>query len=95
MPKSKASRGLIDKVVEDVRKVYGKGVIARASEASSLHIRRVPTGIFSLDVGTKGGLPCGRVTIVWGPKSAGKSFLALSMCRNVLESDPRSVVYVD
>jgi recombination protein RecA len=36
-------------------------------------VERVPTGCFELDLATGGGLPKGRVSIVYGPESSGKT----------------------
>lgn len=40
---------------------------------------RVPTGIFSLDVATGGGIPFARSTLVHGPESSGKTALVLKL----------------
>lgn len=36
-------------------------------------VKRIPTGIFEFDYHTGGGFPCGRMSIVYGPESSGKS----------------------
>jgi len=57
-----------------VRKKYGDGTLVPLSDFPSL--KRIPTGIFALDVGLGGGIPLGRTTLIWGNRSAGKSTLS-------------------
>ncbi|HUU59116.1 MAG TPA: hypothetical protein VMZ50_06200, partial [Phycisphaerae bacterium] len=45
-------------------------------------IRRIPTGIFVVDYATGGGVPVGRMTMVYGQKSSGKSSLLAKLAAN-------------
>lgn len=66
----------IEKLKKEINKKYGTGTITTASKAVAVKVKRIPSGSFALDCETGGGYPKGRITIIAGPFSAGKSFLA-------------------
>jgi recombination protein RecA len=66
----------IEKLKKDINKKYGQGTITTASKALAVNVKRIPTGSFALDCETGGGYPKGRITIIAGMPSTGKSFLA-------------------
>lgn len=51
-------------------------------------VPRIPTGIFELDLGLGGGVPCGRITEIFGPEGSGKTNLALAVIREAQRVDP-------
>lgn len=57
----------------------------------SIHIKdRISTGIFPFDLATGGGFPQGKVSIIYGPESSGKTTLAykaIAYVQKVLEQD--------
>lgn len=64
-------------------------LLARASENKYQTAPRIPTGIFNLDWALRGGLPQGRLSLVWGAKGSFKTSLYLrgiasaqKMCAN-------------
>lgn len=60
------------------------------------YLERLQTGIAGLDYILGGGLPVGRVIQIWGPESAGKSALCLSMIKSRQEINPEAnFFYVD
>lgn len=70
-------------------KNYGKGSVGFAIDHGHGDIKRVTTGVLPLDASLGGGLPIGRVSMFYGPKSSSKttSFLraagrAQRMCSN-------------
>lgn len=65
----------IEKLKREINKKYGQGTITTASKAIAVKVKRIPTGSFALDCETGGGYPRGRITIIAGQFSAGKSFL--------------------
>ncbi len=68
----------LEQVLAAVNKKYGTHSIARASDSEALaKIIRIPTGIFGYDVMHGGGTPTGRMTVLYGNPSGGKSALAL------------------
>lgn len=72
-----SSKLSMEDIMAKVNDTYGAGTIARSSTSRALSIPRLETGIFSVDHATGGGIPLGRITGIFGLKSAGKSVLAL------------------
>ena len=77
-----ASNDNRDKALEmalaQIDKQFGKGSIMRMGEKTSMGIDIISTGALSLDLALGvGGLPRGRVVEIFGPKSSGKSTLAM------------------
>jgi recombination protein RecA len=79
---------VLEQLKASINKKYGAGTILPASEAISLVVDRIPFGVFELDVKIGGGIPRGRVTVIKGDYSTGKSGLtykcaceAQKMCR--------------
>ncbi len=59
-------------------------------------VKRIPSGVFSFDVLTGGGIPVGKVTIFEGNKSSGKTTHSLRIIGNYLaEFENKKVLYVD
>jgi RecA/RadA recombinase len=56
-----------------VSKAYGKNTVFPLSRMG--RIKRIPTGSADLDINLGGGLPAGRINMIWGPKSTGKTTL--------------------
>jgi recombination protein RecA len=69
-------KDILRAVVEKVNKSYGEGTLLPASEAISLNVDYLPSGVFDFDVKTGGGFPRGRITMLKGEYSAGKSALS-------------------
>jgi len=60
-------------VVQGANKEFKKPVLSRARSNEMLVVPRVSTGLYGLDVKTNGGLPLGRVVMVYGPAKGGKT----------------------
>ena len=59
-------------------------------------VEKIPFDVFTLDLLTKGGIPEGRFTLLWGDKGAGKSTTALRLTKSFLLKYPdRKVCYMD
>lgn len=71
-----------------INKQYGEGTITKASEAISMKLVRIPTGSLTLDCETGGGYPRGRLTLIAGPESSGKSFLAYKAVKEAQKMYP-------
>jgi len=69
----------LESLIAKVNKQYGKGTLMPASEATSLVVDRISTGIFDLDMKTGGGIPRGRISMLKGEFSAGKSAVAMKV----------------
>ena len=70
---------VLDAVVLQIEKQYGKGSIMRlGDDAGSIEIDVIPTGCLALDIALGiGGLPRGRIIEIYGPESSGKTTVAL------------------
>ncbi len=69
---------VLDNVLGQIEKQFGKGSIMRLGDNTSLDVETISTGSMELDIalGT-GGLPKGRVVEIYGPESSGKTTLTL------------------
>jgi recombination protein RecA len=78
----------IQQLKNAINKQYGNGTLTVASEAIAMKLTRIPTGSLSLDVETGGGWPRGRLSIIAGPESSGKSFVAYHAVRECQKMYP-------
>lgn len=84
----------LDKVVKAINKQFGDGALVKASEMKSLEIQRVSTGSFTMDVQLGGGWAVGRVCVVYGPESSGKTTMALKGAAE-FQKEGFPVVWID
>lgn len=61
-------------------KNYGKGSVQFAVDHGHGDIKRITTGVLPLDISLGGGLPIGRVSMFYGPKSSSKTTCFLRAC---------------
>lgn len=82
----------IDTILKAVEENYGEGVVVCATDSLlRKDFDRIPTGIFSVDYATGGGIPIGVISRFIGKESSGKTALALKavagaqkLCRECL-----------
>lgn len=68
----------LDDLVKSINKKYGEGTLLAADQAVSLAtIERLPSRILSLDLQSGGGFPRGRISMLKGDFSTGKSVVCL------------------
>lgn len=70
----------LDKTIQGLEKRFGDGFISTFTNMEFPDVEVIPTGSLALDYAIGGGLkfagvPLGRLTLLWGPKGAGKSTL--------------------
>ena len=72
----------------EIEKKFGKGAIMRLGDERFLgKVEAIPTRALSLDIALGiGGIPCGRITEIFGPEGGGKTTLALQIIANVQAS---------
>ncbi len=76
--KTTSKEDALQRVMAQIEKQYGQGSIMRMDENKYAKIEGISTGSLSLDIALGGaGIPCGRVTELFGPESSGKTTLAL------------------
>lgn len=68
----------VDNAMTQIQRQFGKGSIMRLGEHRHEAIPVISTGALCIDIALGvGGLPCGRITEIYGPESSGKTTLAL------------------
>jgi recombination protein RecA len=86
---------IIAGVVRDLRRRFGEGAIVRLGDCPHERVGAIPTGSLSLDLALGvGGIPCGRVTEIYGPESSGKT----TLCQHIIAEAQRRggiAVFVD
>lgn len=66
--------------IEQIQKQFGRGSIMRLGQAPVVPVEVIKTGILPLDFALGvGGIPKGRIIEIFGPESAGKTTLCLSL----------------
>ena len=69
-------------------------IIDTVDKCSNVEISRIPFGVFTLDYVTHGGIPKGRISLLYGHKSASKSTTSLRLIRSAQEQGLQCV-YID
>jgi recombination protein RecA len=81
-------------VLSSIREAKGDGTVAIGS--TRLQPKRIPTGIFSLDMALLGGVPYNRTTMGYGKKHSGKTTAILKLIANMQRYYPdETAVFVD
>jgi recombination protein RecA len=69
---------MLENVIRNVEKQYGKGSIMILGEENVVNIPAISSGSMSLDIAMGiGGYPRGRIVEIYGPEASGKTTLAL------------------
>lgn len=88
--------GDLEKTLAKLNEKYNQIVVSRADKAKGLIIRRFSTGIFDLDRVLGGGVPIGRLMMIWGENSTGKSTTSLLIVSAFQKKFPdKAVVWLD
>lgn len=66
-------KALAGKVMEAIQKKHGSSILMKASEHAARVTALIPTGIFKLDQALGGGWRVGRVHVIYGEPSSGKT----------------------
>lgn len=79
-------------ILSKINKKYGEGTLRTAADIAKETITRLPTGILSLDIITNGGIPQnGRITLLVGKESSGKTTLLLMLIASAQRMYPDSI----
>ena len=82
---------MLDQVLADIEKQFGKGAIMRLGSNDGMEIDVCSTGSISLDVALGvGGYPKGRIIEIYGPESSGKTTFALHAIAEVQKQGGRA-----
>jgi recombination protein RecA len=82
-------------IIARLKKERGQSVLLTGAEVPM--IKRIPTGIFEIDLALGGGIPEARISIIYGPEGSGKSNLCACLTASVQRRDPacNKVVWID
>ena len=86
--------GELEAILQKLKRKYGPSLVLKGSDIKMVELDRAPTGSFSLDVETGGGLPYGRIIEFFGKESSGKSTMALKVAASV-QKEERKVIWID
>src|SRR4029450_2861475 len=86
----------LDLALSHIERRFGRGSLMRFGAAGTVaEVAVIPTGSLALDLALGvGGIPCGRITEIYGPEGAGKTTLALSVIAQA-QAGGGSAGYID
>ena len=82
---------VLEQVLADIEKQFGKGAIMRLGNEEHIEIDTTSSGSLSLDIALGvGGFPVGRIIEIFGPESSGKTTIALQAIAEVQKKGGRA-----
>jgi recombination protein RecA len=86
--KSDKARAL-DLALSHIERQFGRGSLMRLGTAGTFaEVAVIPTGSLALDAALGvGGIPCGRITEIYGPEASGKTTLAMHIIAEAQKAD--------
>ena len=91
MPKEENKDKLLDDVLHEIEKEYGKGAVMKLGDRAAVDVEPIPSGSLLLDEALGiGGYPKGRIIEIFGPESSGKTTLALHAIAQVQKMGGRA-----
>jgi recombination protein RecA len=71
----------LETTLAQIKKRFGEGSIMKLGDSTFMQVDSIPTGCLALDLALGiGGIPCGRITEIYGPESSGKT----TLCQHVI-----------
>lgn len=91
MAKAESKDKLLEDVLTEIERVYGKGSIMKLGDRAAVDVEPIPSGSLLLDQALGiGGYPKGRIIEIFGPESSGKTTLALHAIAQVQKKGGRA-----
>ena len=82
---------VLDQVLADIEKQFGKGSIMKLGSDTHMNIEATSSGSITLDVALGvGGYPKGRIVEIYGPESSGKTTFALHAIAEIQKKGGRA-----
>lgn len=89
--KEESKDKVLDQVLADIEKQFGKGSIMKLGGNEHLEIETTSSGSLGLDIALGvGGFPKGRIVEIYGPESSGKTTIALQAVAEVQKRGGRA-----
>lgn len=86
----------LKETLDAINKKYGEGTIQKYADMKAVNVKRISSGLPSLDYILGGGIPEGRIISIYGPESSGKTTLALKFLAEVQKAYPKyKVAFID
>lgn len=86
----------LDDLLKSVQKKHGATSLNFFGDLEAVKVKRISTGLPSLDLILGGGLPEGRLIEIYGPESSGKTTLAIKFLAEVQKKYPdKKVAFID
>ncbi|MHB1355265.1 MAG: recombinase RecA [Anaerolineae bacterium] len=71
----------LETTLAQIKKRFGEGSIMKLGDSTFMQVDSIPTGCLALDLALGiGGIPCGRITEIYGPESSGKT----TLCQHII-----------
>lgn len=86
------TRGELSETLKKIGKMHGEGIVTTGNVPPM--VEHIPTGIFSLDMATFGGIPQGLVTLLYGWESSGKTTLSMKAIAGAQKKYPSKAVSI-
>lgn len=87
MGKDSGEKPSVESFIDAINKTYDSQVLTYGGKFEALKVQRFSTGILSLDVASGGGWPFGRVVIIAGEESTGKTLQLIKASNSVYYYD--------
>lgn len=85
-------KATLTSVLSDLNKKFGDNTVMDLSCLEAPKLKKVSTGLSSLDLVIGGGIPEGQVTEIYGPSASGKSTLSIHLLRQFQKAYPEKMV---